>query len=457
MGLREIAARALGLNQPKQPSYLAPIELPTSPLEKQMERPRRGALTTEMGSTGLRHAGGILQEEWLAALQGDRGIRTFREMSDMDPTIGAVLFAIEMLIRQVSWDVEPASQDQVDLDNAKFLKGCMSDMDRPWTEFVAEALTMLSYGWSVHETVYKLRRGQGADSPSKFDDGRVGWKRLPPRAQDTLDHWDLGEFEDVEAMVQIHPTTFRTITIPAWKLIHFRTTGRRGSPEGRSILRNAFRPWYFKKRLEEIEAIGIERDMAGLPVAEVPPELLSADANPNQVALLETIKAIVRGIKVDEQMGVVFPRAYDADGHEKYALRLLSSGGQKSIDASAAIQRYDVRIAGTCLADFILLGHDKVGSFALNSSKTALFATALGAWLDSIAETVNEQAVVRLFAVNGWTGPIPRVTHGDIETPDLAELGEYISKLGSAGALTLPDERLERYLRRAASLPPVEE
>jgi len=93
----------------------------------------------------------------------------------------------------------------------------------------------------------------------------------------------------------------------------------------------------------------------------------------------------------------------------------------------------------------------------LNSSKTALFATALGAWLDSIAETVNEQAVVRLFAVNGWTGPIPRVTHGDIETPDLAELGEYISKLGSAGALTLPDERLERYLRRAASLPPVEE
>jgi hypothetical protein len=247
------------------------------------------------------------------------------------------------------------------------------------------------------------------------------------------------------------------ITIPSWKFVHFKTTGRRGSPEGRSVLRNAYRPWFFKKRLEEIEAVGIERDLAGLPVAEVPARLLSSAASANEQALLETIKKIVRSIKVDEQMGVVWPLEYDSDGNKMYELKLMASPGTRSINTGEVIQRYDVRIATCVLADFILLGHEKVGSFALNSSKTSLFATALGAWLDSIAETLNEQAVPRLFALNGLAGELPRIVHGDIETPDLKELGEYITKIAGAGALTLPDDGLERYLRRAASLPDIPE
>ena len=444
---------------------IAPTPTSATPITKQAPTasagPRLGALAgmgrKELGSTGLQHAGGILQEEWLSALQGDRGLRTYREMMDMDPTVGAILYAIEMLIRQASWDVEPASEDQADQDNAEFLWSCMNDMDRPWTEFVAEVLTMLGYGWSIHELVYKLRRGQLAKVPSKYDDQRIGWKRLPIRGQDTLDHWELTETEDVDAFVQVHPVNFQVITIPSWKFVHFKTTGRRGSPEGRSVLRNAYRPWFFKKRLEEIEAVGIERDLAGLPVAEVPARLLSSAASANEQALLETIKKIVRSIKVDEQMGVVWPLEYDSDGNKMNELKLMASPGTRSINTGEVIQRYDVRIATCVLADFILLGHEKVGSFALNSSKTSLFATALGAWLDSIAETLNEQAVPRLFALNGLAGELPRIVHGDIETPDLKELGEYITKIAGAGALTLPDDGLERYLRRAASLPDIPE
>ncbi|WP_155274431.1 hypothetical protein [Piscirickettsia salmonis] len=44
----------------------------------------------------------------------------------------------------------------------------------------------------------------------------------------------------------------------------FRTTSRKGNPEGRSILRNAYQPWYYKKNLESIESIGIERNLVGL-------------------------------------------------------------------------------------------------------------------------------------------------------------------------------------------------
>lgn len=61
--------------------------------------------------------------------------------------------------------------------------------------------------------------------------------------------------------------------IPMSKAMLFRTESVKDNPEGRSILRNAYRSWYFKRRIQEIEAIGIERDLAGLPVIHAPERL----------------------------------------------------------------------------------------------------------------------------------------------------------------------------------------
>jgi hypothetical protein len=417
--------------------------------------PEKAAHFAEMGSTGLRQVGGVLTEEWHPRLHGEQGIRTYREMSEGDPTVGAILFAIEMLVRQVHWGVEPAGTEERDIENAAFLESCMNDMDRPWTSFISEVLTMLTYGWSVHEIVYKVRMGPEATPSSATRDGRIGWRRLPIRGQSTILRWELGPHEQVDGFTQIHPTTYKQITIPPEKMIHFRTRDRRG-PEGMSVLRNAYRPWLFKKRLEEIEAIGIERDMAGLPVAHVPSELLDANASGGQKALLNEIKKLVRGIKINEQMGVVFPHELDVNGQPRYKLELLSSTG-KAKPPGPSIERYKTDIAMSVLADFIFLGHTKSGSYALSSSKTELFAAAIGSWLDTIADTISMQAVPRLFRMNGIRGPYPSIAHGDIETPDLGELGDFISKISNAGALTLPDDRLERHLRRVASLPEPED
>jgi hypothetical protein len=47
------------------------------------------------------------------------------------------------------------------------------------------------------------------------------------------------------------------------------------------------------------------------------------------------------------------------------------------------------------------------------------------------------------------------VKHGDVETPDLDVLGEYVSRLAGAGMPLFPtdDGELERELLRAANLP----
>lgn len=50
------------------------------------------------------------------------------------------------------------------------------------------------------------------------------------------------------------------------------------------------------------------------------------------------------------------------------------------------------------MSDFLLLGHQQVGSFALSSDKTHLFSMALGAYLDIICEVFNSQGI----PASGW-------------------------------------------------------
>lgn len=412
----------------------------------------------ELGSTGLERYGGHIDEEFLPQLKGERGIRTYKEMRDNDPVVGAVLFAIDMLIRGVPWHVEPAGEKVEDLDAAEFLESCLQDMSSTWEETISEIMSFLVFGWSYHEIVYKQRQGDNRDPSkrSRYNDGRIGWRKIPIRSQDSLWEWKFDETGGIRGMVQQPPPHYRQVFIPIEKALLFRTSNQKGNPEGRSVLRNAYRPWYFKKHIEEIEGIGIERDLAGLPIAWVPPELLSRSAAPEDRALLAEIKKIIRNVRRDEQEGVIFPLMYDSETNQKlYDFNLLSSGGTRQFDTDKIIQRYDQRIAMTVLADFILLGHEKVGSFSLASSKTDLFATALGAWLDGIAAVFNRNAIPRLFQINGMQlENLPQLVHGDIETPDLTEIGDYITKLAGTGMELFPDPILEEKLRSFAKLPP---
>jgi hypothetical protein len=246
---------------------------------------------------------------------------------------------------------------------------------------------------------------------------------------------------------------YRRVAIPLTKCLHFRTEHIKDNPEGRSILRNAYRPWYFKKHMEQIEAIGVERDLAGLPVAYVPAGIMDQTL-PNAQATFDQIKDIVTGIHRDEQEGVVMPLAYDESGNPLYKLELLSTGGQRQLDINAIINRYDLRILQLCLADFIQVGHEKTGSFALASSKTNLFAVAISVFLKQIAAEFNRQAIPDLCLLNGYSGEdCPQLVPGDIESQDLAELGTYLQALSSIGIPLGGDPVLENHLRAVAKLP----
>ncbi|GAF67850.1 unnamed protein product, partial [marine sediment metagenome] len=387
------------------------------------------------GQTGLRRYSGYIREEFLVELQGRRGVETYKQMINNDDVVGAVLFAVETLIRQVPWRTElPPDPQPVDEERAAFLESCFQDMEEPWNFYLSDILSFLGYGWSFHETIYKIRSGKMSDPRlnSRFDDGLIGWRGFPIRGQDSLLHWNFAsnEIDQLVGFTQLPAPSYRQITIPMSKGALYRPYAHKNNPEGRSILRNAYKSYYMKNFLTNLEGIGIERDLAGLPLMRVPPRIMAPDASAADKALYAQLQNVIVNLKRDEQEGVILPAAYDKNGNLMYDLQLLSTGGSRQVDTNAIIERYDRRIAMTVMADFLFIGHQATGSYALIDNKTEIFAVAIKSFLDVISETFNRKLIPQLWDKNGWdTDRMPRWVPGDIESPDLEKLGTYIGQL----------------------------
>ena len=127
---------------------------------------------------------------------------------------------------------------------AVFCETALNDMDQSWPDTLSQIITMIVWGWSFSERVYKKRNGPNPDYPeqgSKYNDGRIGWAKFAGRAQDTRLRWEFGERGEIMGLWQFAPPKFQLRYIPLSKAVLFRTTGFKGNPEGRSCLRSAYR------------------------------------------------------------------------------------------------------------------------------------------------------------------------------------------------------------------------
>jgi hypothetical protein len=414
------------------------------------------------GQTGLKSMGGEITEEFLNDLKNPKGRRMFREMAENDAIVGAFLYAIKTLVRQVDWTVEPGADNDEARAVAEFVEGALfEDLDRTWTDTISEILSFLVFGFSVHEITYKLRKGPRHESKlyrSKYDDNRIGFRGFPIRSQESIEKWDLDQDDGaVRGVIQVAPPNYNRRYIPADKFLLFRTEAHKNNPEGRSVLRNAYISYYYKKKIATYEAIGVSRDLAGLPCMEVPLQMLSSNASAAEKSVLASMKDMIQRVGRDEYEGLVIPSETLSDGTPSgFRLKLLSAGGRRPIDVNEIIKRYESRILISVMAEFLITGLDGHGSYSLVSNKTSLFAQSLGTYLDSIASQFNAHAIPQLLELNGIPYEYcPSLKYEDVELPELSEFASGIASLVGAGVIT-PDDALEDHAREFAGLPPVE-
>lgn len=419
---------------------------------------RRVSPLIMIGDSGLRRFGGYVHEEFLTALSGPKANKVYKEMSNNDAICGAVITAFSTLIRQVRWSIEPAADTEIAKDLATFVEEVLfKDMENAWTDVMSEVATFFGFGFAPMEMVFKVRRGPDEKDPryqSRYSDGRIGVRKIALRAQESVQMWDFTEGGDIRGFFQMTAEGKRAY-IPRERMLLFRTQAVSNNPEGKSLLRNAYRSFYFKERLEAIEAIGAERDLAGLPVIRIPSEYMASDAAPDKMAVYSAYKRIVTEIVRDENEGLVLPSDRDEQGHLKVELELLGTGGTRQFDTTGIINRYNLAMATSVLADFILLGQRTVGSFALSDNKTDMFQSSLGAYLDSIQEQFQRRLLHTLWRLNGFSiKHMPMIKHEDVDSPTLEALGTYLKNVTDAGALGDIDKLLVNSLRAAANLPP---
>lgn len=407
---------------------------------------------SEIGVSGVLRTRGVgyLYEEWLASLSTSRGKMVYREMRDNDAVIGSMFFALEMILRRAQWHMEPGPGKKGD-DYGQFIDECFNDMSHTFEDFIAECVNMFVFGYSLFETVYKRRQGPKGKKASKFDDGLIGWRKFAPRAQESILYWIWDDEGGLQGAVQLAAPDYHTVPIPISRLLLFRTTSVKNNPEGRSLLRNCFRSWFFKRRIEEVEGIGIERDLCGIPVLYASAEALAAMGG--QAAA----EKLVSNIRVDDQAGIILPLAFDEKGNQLVKIELMRTAGQKQMNPSETIGRYNSDMLNTMLAGFVQFGQTSVGSRALHMSATQIFSLAITAFMDSIAAIINRIAIPRLMAMNSMDlSSAPKLVPGEIGVRDLEELSQYVYQLSQSG-LTFFDKETTNYLRKTARLPEMPE
>ena len=387
--------------------------------------------------------GQIRADEFLPELRGKKAIRKYREMRDNDSTIGAVMYATEQVLRDVDLKVMPANDSAEAKEEAEFVKSVLDDMDHTLDDHIAESLSNLSYGFAWFEVIYKRRNGPTERSDkrrSKYSDGRMGVRKIAIRAPWTISRFDVDQQTgDVKGIYQDGSSYNNSNYIPTRKSLYYRTTTINGDPAGRSILRNAYTSYEYVNNLQSIEAIAVERELAGIPVARIPAEYLSGDATASQSGFVNNLQSILRDVKFNEQGYIILPSdTYpDKDGaptNQKLVdVELMSSSGSRNIDIDPIVRRYQHDIARSVLSEFLMLGGGSTGSYALSKSKTDLFLRALESYIQAIVDVLNKQLVERLWELNGLNYDLmPTIVAGDVAPHDLREIAAFLRNLNGA-------------------------
>lgn len=404
--------------------------------------------TSEVGYTGLNIVSGVSQEELKRELNFPMSMTTYKQMS-YHAVIAAALALYEVMVTKVDWRVKPPEDaTEEELKRAKFIEECMHDMDHSWLDFIQEVVSVKTYGFAVHEKVYRRRlKSKG----SKYNDGLVGWKKLATRSQDTIDKFDFDdEGRELLAVRQNLSRMYdyfnrfasrseKEVVLHRSEFLLFRTGKNRENPFGKSALRDCYYSWKFLTQIEEIEAVGVARDLQGMPILHIPATLMTEDATASQKAQYENCKKIISNIQNNQQNGLLLPSEVDPDTKMPlFKLELLGTEGKKNFNTESIKTYHKNNILTALFADILIMGQSSTGSYALGTLKNNLMGISVESLLREIKNVINEDLIYQTFQVNGWdTSRLPTIEYDDFQEENLEEFSKFIQRVASVGLIEM--------------------
>jgi hypothetical protein len=397
---------------------------------------------TVMDMRELGAAGGTMYQHYLLddynpELRGRAGLLQYDRMRKSDATVRKALRLVKTPVLGARWYVEPATDGPRDRRIADFVwKNLTERMTITWWQVLYEALGMMDFGHYIFEKVYEFG-----------PDGRVQLRKLAPRHPiDALEwHWDDNGGPVGVTFSRPMPRDSRAssqeivdqVFIPIEKLVVFTFDKEANNMMGTSVLRSAYKHWFFKEQLYKIDAIQKERHGIGIPVIKLPPGFSADDA--------KKAHEIGRNLRTNEKAHVVLPPNWD--------LIFAKIEGQ-SVNALESAVHHDEMIMGNVLGDF--LNMEQRGATAIEA-QWEIFQKGTAFVAEIVKDSFNKWVIPELVDFNWRVTDYPELRVRRIgETTDWRTFSFALRNFVGANILR-PDEELEKWIREEMDLPHVDE
>jgi hypothetical protein len=393
--------------------------------------------SSPIGSSGIENYGGYFEEDYLDALKNNERADVFDKMRRSDPQVMMCLSAVKNPIKSATYEIHAAGDDFFYKNDARLIeKVLFESMATPFSRFLAEALTMVEFGFSMFEVTHKNFINQPIfdDEGNKILDSYTGVHNISWRSPRTIERWNLdsasGDLVSVEQLA--FGELGRQVTIPSKYLLLF-TLNREGSNyEGISALRPCYGNYFRKNNFNKINAIGIEKFAVPTPIATIPQGKQASTQYSKLITALEKYTT-------HQSNYLIKPEGFDID---------LRTNTYDPSKVETSIDNEDKRMVKAFLANFLELGMSGTGAYALSNDLSDFFLTGLQFLADEIAMQINKNLIPQLIKMNfGPRDKYPKLKFSGISDKAGKELSEILSALTNAQVIT-PDDNLEKHMRK---------
>lgn len=417
--------------------------------------------TRMQGAHGRAIYGGFVQDnEKSADLIGAEKYRTFSDILANTSIVAAGTRYFLNLASSSDWSFKPSEADK-DGYYAELAEQALTyDPATSWSRIVRRAAMFRFYGFSIQE--WQLMRR---------DDGVLTFKDVAPRAQRTIERWDISPEGEVLGVYQRSPQTSVDIYLPRGKLLYMVDDTLDDGPEGLGLFRHLVVPSQRLRRYEQLEGIGFETDLRGIPVGRGPFTELAAMEEAGEINRAErmAIEAPMRsfienhirgpklGLLLDSKTYTSQDEASTPSAIKQWDVELLQAGGTALPDMANAISRVNKEIARVLGVEQLLLGDGDTGSFALGKDKTQSFFLLVESTLKEIVDTVRKDLLTTIWDYNGLDKKLmPEVSNEAVRYKDVAEITKALRDMAAAGAILDVNDPAIAEVRELIGLTPPE-
>jgi len=389
----------------------------------------------ELGFTSMSPWTAWTRQELNPQLRDKQGIRKYYDMKRNDGTVRGSLRLAKTPSMSAHWYVVPASESTIDKNIAEFVqKNLFEELNVDWTTLLGDILLMYEYGYMVFEKVYTM------------DKGKAKLKKLAPRHPLDIQEWVydanggpngivMEPFTPYGSQLTITSASSDLVTgqfIPMRKLALFSFEAEAGDVSGISVLRSAYKHWYYKDTLYKIDAIAKERHGIGIPIIVLPPGFGDDDR--------KKADELGRNLRTNDRAHIVIPA--------NWQVMFAELKGQP-VSAIESIDHHDNQIRANVLAEFM-------GNPGTKDQIIDVFYKSARYMADMVANIFNKFIIQQLVDLNFKNGGYPKLRARRIgEWDDLRTLSFAIRNFVGAG-LIIPDDELEKQLREESDLPPMD-